>query len=154
MPGLTYFMDTNLNVEGDLIGNLILRPDKTLLKVIPLTGTTLGQWFEVKKYDKICIGLWCDTSGTFLVCGSQLVALPPDYSPQLPASYDGGPAPISSIAYGQTGALNSVASINATGEVVFTAAGEAILVIKTPLRWIKVKSVANGGLALASLIGV
>jgi len=149
MPGIIYFMDSPLNIEGDLLGNLIIGPDKALLKVIPLAGTGLGQWIEVKKYDKICIGLWCDTSATLLICGSQLVALPPIYAPQLPASYDGDP-----LYYGQTGALNSVASIDASGNVIFTGPGEAILGIKTPLRWIKVKPTANGGNVLASIIGV
>lgn len=127
MPGAVRFTDPKANVEGDLLGELILDHADRLLSVTPLAGTSNGKWIEVKSYDKICLGLIVDTSGTFIVCGSMQVAKPND------DSYDG---------------------VSLFGTKVYAAAAEEIMAIKTPIRWLKVKCTANGGNAWAPFIGV
>ena len=127
MPGAVRFTDPKANVEGDLLGTLVLDAENKLLSVTPLFGTSNGKWIEVKSYDKICLGLIVDTSGTFIVCGSMQVAKPND------DSYDG---------------------VSLFGTKVYAAAAEEILAIKTPVRWLKVKVPANGGNVSAPFIGV
>ena len=129
MPGVVRFTDPKANVEGDLLGELILDSQNKLTGVVPLVGTTDGTWIQTKSYDKMCLGIWADTSGTYAVCGSMLVEQPPD-------SYDG------------------FLLFNSTDAPPFASAGENILAVKTPLRWLKVKVTANGGNMLAPFIGV
>ena len=126
MPGVVRFVDPKANVEGDLLGELVLDKENKLLSVIPLSGTTNGQWIETKSYDKIAVGIIVDTSATAIICGSMAVAKPPD-------TYDG---------------------VSLFGTKVYAAAAEEIIAIKTPVRWLKVKVTANGGLVSAPLIAV
>ena len=127
MPGAVRFVDPKANVEGDLLGTLVLDAENKLASVIPLTGTTNGTWVETKAYDKICLGIIVDTSATLIICGSMAVAKPND------SSYDG---------------------VSLFGTKVYAAATEEILAIKTPVRWLKVKVTANGGYVSAPFIGV
>ena len=126
MPGAVRFTDPKANVEGDLLGNPILDAENKLLSVIPLAGTTNGTWIETKSYDKICVGIIVDTSATLIICGSMAVAKPLD-------TYDG---------------------VSLFGTKVYAGAAEEIMAIKTPVRWLKVKVTANGGLVSAPFIGV
>ena len=126
MPGAVRFTDPKANVEGDLLGELVLDAENKLASVIPLTGTTDGTWIETKSYDKICLGIIVDTSATLIICGSMAVVKPA-------SSYDG---------------------ISLFGTKIYAAAAEEILAIKTPVRWLKVKVTANGGLVSAPFIGV
>ena len=126
MSGAVRFTDPKANVEGDLLGNLILDAENKLLSVIPLAGTTNGTWIETKSYDKICVGIIVDTSATLIICGSMAVAKPLD-------TYDG---------------------VSLFGTKVYAGAAEEIMAIKTPVRWLKVKVTANGGLVSAPFIGV
>ena len=126
MPGVVRFPDPKANVEGDLLGELVLDKENKLLSVIPLSGTTNGQWIETKSYDKIAVGIIVGTSATVIICGSMAVAKPAD-------TYDG---------------------ISLFGTKVYAAAAEEIVAIKTPVRWLKVKVTANGGLVSAPLIAV
>lgn len=126
MPGAVRFTDPKANVEGDLLGDLVLDAENKLTSVIPLAGTTNGEWVETKAYDKICLGIIVDTSATLIICGSMAVAKPAN-------SYDGA---------------------SLFGTKTYAAAAEEILAIKTPVRWLKVKVTANGGLISAPFIGV
>lgn len=126
MPGVVNFRDTNLNVEGDLAGTLVLDSDNNLTSVTPLSGTSVGVWIEVKQYDKIAVGLIGSAAATLRVCGSMAVAAPANSSDGYPLFAD----------YVETGAF------------------ELIVAIKTPLRWLKVNVVANSGLVSAPFIGV
>jgi hypothetical protein len=127
MPGAVRFTDPKANVEGDLLGELVLDAENKLVSVIPLTGTTDGQWIQTKSYDKICVGIIVDTSATLIICGSMAVAKPSD------SANDG---------------------VSLFGTKVYAAAAEEILAIKTPVRWLKVKVTANGGLVSAPFVGV
>ena len=127
MPGAVRFTDPKANVEGDLLGELVLDAADRLLSVIPLTGITNGTWVETKSYDKICLGIIVDTSATLVICGSMAVAKPSD------SAYDG---------------------VSLFGTKVYAAAAEEIMAIKTPVRWLKVKVTANGGKVSAPFIGV
>lgn len=132
MPGIHYFMDSNLNVEGDLLGTLVFGNPADLTEltdITPMTGTTNGTWIEVKKYDKIALGIIASAAATVEIRGSMAVAKPA-------TSYDG---------YRLFSALEVPA---------FTTAGEIIVGIKTPLRWLKVKVTANSGNLMAPFIGV
>ena len=126
MPGVVNFRDTNLNVEGDLLGTLVLDSNNNLIGVTPLAGTSNGEWIEVKQYDKICLGLIGNAAATLRVCGSMAVAKPANSSDGYPLFAD----------------------------KVYTGAFEEIVAIKTPIRWLKVKAVANSGLVSAPFIGV
>ena len=126
MPGAVRFTDPKANVEGDLLGELVLDGADRLLSVTPLAGTTNGTWLETKSYDKICVGIIVDTSATVIICGSMVVAKPLD-------TYDG---------------------VSLFGTKTYVAAEEEILAIKTPVRWLKVKVTANGGNISAPFIGV
>ena len=126
MPGVVRFTDPKANVEGDLLGELVLDKENKLLSVAPLSGTTNGTWIETKSYDKIAVGIIVDTSATAIICGSMAVAKPAD-------TYDG---------------------VSLFGTKVYAAAAEEIIAIKTPVRWLKVKVTANGGLVSAPLIAV
>jgi hypothetical protein len=129
MPGVVYFSDSNQNIEGDLLGTLVFDDtgDPTKLSdIIPLSGTSDGVWIEVKKYDKICLGLICDAAATFKVCGSMAIAQP----------------------------ANTVHGYQLFSDKVYTGAYQEILALKTPLRWIKVRVTANSGNVSAPLIGV
>ena len=126
MPGVVRFTDPKANVEGDLLGDLVLDAQNKLINVIPLSGTTNGQWIQTKSYDKMCLSLWCDTAATFEVCGSMLVAQP----------------------------LNSYNGYQLFVTKTYAAPTEEILAIKTPLRWLKVKVTANTGNVLSPFIGV
>ena len=126
MPGVVRFSDPKANVEGDLLGELVLDKENKLLSVIPLSGTTNGTWIETKSYDKICVGIIVDTSATLVICGSMAVAKPLD-------TYDG---------------------VSLFGTKTYAAAAEEIMAIKTPVRWLKVKVTANGGKVSAPFIGV
>jgi len=57
MPGVVRFTDPKANVEGDLLGDLVLDAQNKLINVIPLSGTTNGQWIQTKSYDKMCLSL-------------------------------------------------------------------------------------------------
>lgn len=126
MPGVVRFSDPKANVEGDLLGELVLDTQDKLLSVTPMAGTTDGEWIQTKSYDKICVGIIVDTSATLVICGSMAIEQPL-------SSYDG---------------------YSLFGTKTYAAAGEEILAIKTPIRWLKVKVTANGGLVSAPLIGV
>ena len=126
MPGAVRFTDPKANVEGDLLGNLVLDAENKLLLVIPLAGTTNGTWIETKSYDKICVGIIVDTSATVIICGSMAIAKPLD-------TYDG---------------------VSLFGTKIYAAAAEEIVAIKTPVRWLKAKVTANGGNVSAPFIGV
>ena len=126
MPGVVNFRDTNLNVEGDLLGTLVLDSQDNLTSVTPLSGTSVGTWIQVKQYDKIAVGLIGSAAATLRVCGSMAVAAPANSSDGFPLFAD----------------------------KVYTGAFEEIVAIKTPLRWIKVNAVANSGLVSAPFIGV
>ena len=126
MPGAVRFVDPKANVEGDLLADLVLDAENKLVGVIPLSGTTNGTWVETKSYDKIAVGIIVDTSATAIICGSMAVAKPAD-------TYDG---------------------VSLFGTKVYAAAAEEIIAIKTPVRWLKVKVTANGGLVSAPLIAV
>lgn len=126
MPGAVHFIDPRANVEGDLLGDLILDEFHALISVTPMAGTTDGEWIQTKSYDKICVGIIVDTSATLIICGSMSVVQPAN-------SYDG---------------------YSLFGTKTYAAAGEEILAIKTPIRWLKVKVTANGGLVSAPFIGV
>ena len=127
MPGAVQFTDQRNNVEGDLLGGLVLTgPDRSLTSVTPLAGTTDGEWIETKSYDKIALGLICSAAASFVICGSMAVAKPAN-------SYDG---------------------YDLFGTKTYAAASEEIVAIKTPLRWLKVKVLTNGGLVSAPFIGV
>lgn len=124
MAGVVYFSDSNQNIEGDLLGTLVFGPDDTLIDIIPLSGTSDGEWIEIKKYDKICLGLIPSATATFKVCGSMAIAKP----------------------------ANSVHGFQLFIDQVLSA--EVILALKTPLRWLKVRVTANSGNVSAPFIGV
>ena len=126
MPGVVNFRDTNLNVEGDLVGTLVLDSQDNLISVTPLSGTSVGTWIQVKQYDKIAVGLIGSAAATLRVCGSMAVAAPANSSDGYPLFPD----------------------------KVYAGAFEEIMAIKTPLRWIKVNVVANSGNVSAPFIGV
>jgi hypothetical protein len=126
MPGIVNFRDTNLNVEGDLLGTLVVDSENRLTSVTPLSGTSDGVWIEVKQYDKIALGLIGNAAATLRVCGSMAVAAPANSSDGYPLFAD----------------------------KVYTGTFEEIVAIKTPVHWLKVKAVANSGLVSAPFIGV
>jgi hypothetical protein len=125
MPGVVYFPDSQSNIEGDLVGTLVIT-DNILTSVTPLAGTSAGEWIEVKKYDKIAVGLIGDAAATLRVCGSMAVAKPANSSDGYPLFAD----------------------------KVYVGAFEEVVAIKTPIRWIKVRVVANSGNVSAPFIGV
>ena len=129
MPGIVTFLDRSQNVEGDLLGNLIMGPAGKLANVTPLSGISDGEWIEVKQYDKIALGIIASAAATVEIRGSMAVAKPAN-------SYDGY------LLY------------SATDVPAFTEAGEIVVGIKTPLRWLKVKVTANAGNLMAPFIGI
>ena len=70
------------------------------------------------------------------------------------SSWTPPPRSSSAAAWPSSSQLNSYDGYSLFGTKTYAAAAEEILAIKTPIRWLKVKVTANGGLVSAPLIGV
>ncbi len=125
MPGIVRYDDPQKNVIGELLGTFVEDDGGRPISVTPATGTPTGPWIEVKSYDKICLSLYADASATFKVYGTNLMAPAANY-------------------YG----------MELFADQTLASAGEIILAIKTPIRWIRVQVTANAGNVLAPFTGI